>query len=37
MIELLNTNASTIASAFVQVRERAGSPAMGPRTRPRSR
>ncbi|WP_439939772.1 glucose-6-phosphate dehydrogenase assembly protein OpcA [Nocardia sp. N13] len=29
MIELLNTNASTIASAFVQVRERAGSPAMG--------
>ena len=29
MIELLDTNASKIASAFVQVRERAGSPAMG--------
>ena len=29
MIELLDTNASSIASAFVQVRERAGSPAMG--------
>ena len=29
MIELLDTNASAIASAFVQVRERAGSPAMG--------